>query len=282
MGAYKFGFQKEWYHFSRTFRFGGVLIALFAVAVVNPLMIKAMVSMLDMVSASPSEMMSNTTMPGLGVDEMMLQYTSGLVFGAALSDLCNTALLVILLLLMSPFGGEQKKRATLIPSCSGLDNKFYLVPKFVLYTSIIFVSCFAAGILAGLICNSMFVQPVGFGTILLGSLMCAVYLCFVLNIYMSLGLCTSRPGIMTIIVYFGHSLINAILMNMELSRFNPFTLYNVFSTQMYSADFSLKDEAVSIIVGAVLAVVISVVMYFLTLAVLRNKRINNQEDKPEF
>ena len=282
MGTYKFGFQKEWYHFSRTFRFGGVLIALFSVAIVNPLMIKAMLSMLDVLSASPTEMMSNQVMPDLGLGELVSEYTSGIVFGAALSDLCNTALLVILLVLMSPFGGEQKKRATLIPSCSGLDNQYYLIPKFVLYPSVLFVTTFASGILAGLICNAMFADPIGFGEILVGSVLCAIYLTFIMVIYMSLGLCTSRPGIMTIVIYFGHNLIQAILVAMGLERFNPFTLYSVFSYQMYEEEFSLSAEAASIIVGIVLSVVIAVMMYFLTLAVLKNKRINNQEDKPEF
>ena len=142
MGAYKFGFQKEWYHFGRTFRFGGILIALFSVAIANPLMIKAVVAMLGAIGESPTEMMADAAMPDMGLGDLVMEYTSGVVFGAALSDLCNTALLVILLLLMSPFGGEQKKRATLIPSCSGLDNKYYLIPKFVLYPAIIFVTTF--------------------------------------------------------------------------------------------------------------------------------------------
>lgn len=278
MGTYKFGFQKEWYHFFRTFRFGGVLIALFSVAVVNPLMIKAMMSITDTVAQAAGSMGDVT-----GMEELIsMSYTSGVVFGSALADLCNTALLVILLVLMSPFGGEQKKRATLIPSCSGLDNKYYLVPKFVLYSVIIFAACFVSGVLSGFMCNAMFPQPVDFGEILLGSLLCAIYLTFVLNIYMALGLCTSRPGIMTIVIYFGHSLINSILISLDLSRFNPFTLYNVFAYQLYEAEFSLADEAVSIIVGIVLSAVISVLMYFLTLSVLRSKRINNAEDKPEF
>ncbi|MBE6901161.1 MAG: hypothetical protein E7478_01670 [Ruminococcaceae bacterium] len=282
MGAYKFGFQKEWYHFGRTFRFGGILIALFSVAIANPLMIKAVVAMLGAIGESPTEMMADAAMPDMGLGDLVMEYTSGVVFGAALSDLCNTALLVILLLLMSPFGGEQKKRATLIPSCSGLDNKYYLIPKFVLYPAIIFVTTFFAGILAGLICNAMFPQPVGFGYMLLGSVLCAIYLTFIVVIYMALGLCTSRPGIMTIVIYFGQGLINSILLALGLERFNPFTLYSVFTYQLYDAEFSLGSEAASIIVGIVLSVVIAVMMYFLTLAVLKNKRINNQEDRPEF
>lgn len=279
MGTYKFGFQKEWYHFSRTFRFGGVLIALFSIAVANPLMIKAMEVLYSAAADSMSAMGSMA-----GMEELLaIQYTSGTVFGAALADLCNTSLLVILLLLMSPFGGEQKKRATLIPSCSGLDTKYYLVPKFVLYTVLIFISCFVAGLCAGGISNALFEGTVSAGDMLLGSLLCAIYQAFVLNIYMALGLCTSRPGTMTVLVYFGHSIVNSILQAMELGRFNPFTLHNVFAYQLYDEQFSLSAEAASIVVGIVLSAVISVVMYFLALTVLNNKRINNAaEDKPEF
>ena len=279
MGEYTFGFRKEWYHFFRTFRFWGVLIALTSVAIVNPLMIKAMAELTATMLDASSGMMAGA---GIDMSALDMVYTSGIVFGAALSDLCNTALLVILLVLMAPFGGEQKKRATLIPSCSGLDNKYYLVPKFVLYNAVIFAASFLCGLLAGVICNALFPEPVGFGQILFGALLCSIYLTFVLTIYMSLGLCTSRPGIMTIVIYLGHTFINSILMAMGLERFNPFTLYNVFAFDLYDPEFSLKSEAASIIVGIVLSVVICVVMYFLTLTVLRNKRINNQEDKPEF
>ncbi|MGN0686554.1 MAG: hypothetical protein ACI4KA_00440 [Oscillospiraceae bacterium] len=280
MGAFKFGFKKEWYHFSRTFRFGGILIALISVALVNPLMIKSLSYMMDTMMSMAEPMLSELS--GEEIAELSTEYTSPIVFSAALSDFCNTALLVLLLVLMSPFGGEQKKRATLIPSCSGLDNEYYLIPKFVLYPAVIFAATIVSGMIAGGLSNALFPEPIGFGTILLGSLLCAIYLTFIMTIYMALGLCTSRPGIMTIAVYFGHSLVSAILLAMNLEKFNPFTLYYIFSHGMNEKDFSLAKEVPSIIVGALLAVVISVMMYFLTLAVLRTKRINNQEDKPEF
>ena len=47
-------------------------------------------------------------------------------------------------------------------------------------------------------------------------------------------------------------------------------------------DFVLADNAASIIVGIVLSVVIAVMMFVLTLSVIKSKKINNQEDKPEF
>ncbi len=279
MGAYKFGFQKEWYHYSRTFRFGGVIIALISVAIANPLMLNALMSLADSLTGMSGGMIGYSPAE---IEELSMVYTAKMSFGAALADLCNTALLVILLLFMSPFGGEQKKRATLIPSCSGLDNRYYLVPKFVLYSATVFAVTVVAGIIAGLISNSLFTEPVSFGYIITGSLLCAVYLTFILSIYMALGLSTSRPGIMVIVVYFGQSLVQSILLALDMSRYNPFTLYNVFAYQMAEQDFSFKAEAASIIVGVVLSVVISVMMYFLTLAVLKTKRINNQDNKPEF
>lgn len=287
----KFGFQKEWLHFTRTFRFGGILIAIFCLALANPLLFKMLVLAMQAfdvpVNSVPLEN-SDLTDQMNALNEMtaastMAMDSASFVFSSAMAELCATAILVIMLVMMSPCGGEQKKRATIIPICSGLDYKDYLIPKFVLYPSVIFASIFTACVITGFLSNAMFTyDKIDAGLIFFASLLCSIYVAFMFVVYMSIGLCTSRPGIITIFIYLGQSLLSIMLISLGLTRYNPFTLRTLVTGEMFSESFSFETEALSIIVAIALSVIIAVLLFFLTLAVLRAKKYDNQQNKPEF
>lgn len=278
----KAGFKKEWLQFSRTFRFWGIIIGTFSFSLADPLMYWAMNAILGS--------LSNTDMYGsiggtVDIENSlgMLFGNAGSIFGGTMADLCATSLLIIMLILMSPCGGEQKKRATIIPSCAGLDTFSYLIPKYVIYTGTVFACGFLASLCAGGLCNMLFTDGrVSAGMVLLAAFMCAMYMAFFTAVYMSIGLFTSRPGIITVFMYIGVSIVQIILMSLDLTKFHPLTLRSLVIGEMFRDDFVLADNIASIIVGIVLSVVIAVMMFILTLAVLKSKRINNQEDKPEF
>ena len=130
----KAGFKKEWFQFSRTFRLWGILIATVSFSLADPLMYWAMNALLG--SLTDTDMYGSI---GGAVDIEnslgMLFGNAGSVFAGTMADLCATSLLIIMLILMSPCGGEQKKRATIIPSCSGLDTFSYLIPKYVMFAT---------------------------------------------------------------------------------------------------------------------------------------------------
>ena len=281
-----FGFKKEWFHFSRTFRFVGLLVSVFSFALGNPLLYRAMQYFMNMMNEMATELEElDPSMAGYGdvftsAAEILGQ--AEMIFSTTLIELCGTSLLVAMLILMAPCGGEQKKRATIIPICAGLDYNAYLLPKFILYPLTFVGSSFIGGIIAGFMCNALFDGSISTGMIFISSALCAAYLLFILCVYMALGLCTSRPGIMTVSIYLGQSIVQLILSAMGLSKFNPFALYTLISGQMFQEGFSFDREMSSIIVSVALSVVIAVLMYLLTLSVLKAKRVNNQEDKPEF
>ncbi len=278
----KYGFKKEWLHFTRSFRFGGMLICIFSFAIANPLLYKALIALAEMMEQS--EMGDVLAQQGGSFAAIAaMADNAGMIFCTTLLELFSTSLLVITLLLMSPFGGEQKKRATFIPFCCGLEYKNYLIPKFVLYPAVLFVGNFLGGCLGGVLCNSLYKSNTAdMGTILLGSMMCAIYAVFILTIYMALGICTGRPGIMVIVVYLGQTLVQLILSSLGLTRFNPFALYGFIAQGTLLDKAYVQQEIPSIIVSIVLAFVIMGLMYGMTFAALKAKQINNQEDKPEF
>ncbi len=276
----KAGFKKEWLQFTRTFRLGGILLGIMSFAFVDPLMYWGMGLIMQTLTDTYGMIGGTTELDSaLG----MLFGNAGMVYGGTMAELCSTSLLIVMLVLMSPCGGEQKKRATIIPSCTGLEFFNYLVPKYVLYPGAVFVVSFVSCCISGGLCNILFTEgTVSAGMVLLGAAMCAVYMAFYMVVYMSIGLCTSRPGLVTVCMYLGVSLVQIILASFDLTDYHPLTLRSLVCGGMFSEDFVLADNVGSISVGIALSVVIGVMMFILTLTVLKGKKINNQEDKPEF
>jgi len=221
----------------------------------------------------------------MGMDNMLDIYKdAGLMFSTTITTFAAGPVLVIMLLLMSAAGGEQKKRAMIVPMCSGLKYKSYLLPKFTIYPLTVFASTFLSSMVAGALCNAMFPNnKITGGIMLLSSLLIAIYNGFIISVYLALGLCTSKPGVMTALLYVGQMLLQTLLNGFGLRDYHPFALLNYIGGEMVMEGYSLAENAPAIIVSAALAVVIAVLMYFLTLAVLGAKKIDNQAaNEPEF
>lgn len=277
----KYGFKKEWLQFTRTFRLGGILLGILSFAIADPLMYAGLCAMMNAIAtATGSVGISPTDILAESAD--MLNNAS-LLFAGTMADFCATSMLIVMLVLMSPCGGEQKKRATIIPSTAGLEPAGYLIPKYVMYPGTVFAASFIACCIAGGLCNLLFTNDkVDAGMVLLAAFLCAVYMAFITAVYMSIGLCTSRPGVTTVLMYTGVSLVQIILTSLDLTKFHPLTLRSLVTGEMFNEDFVLADNIASIAVGVVLSFVIAGLMYVLTLTVQKGTKINNQVDKPEF
>lgn len=283
----KYGFKKEWLQYSRTFRFGGIIIAILSFALADPFMYTVLNVLINY--ASDPSMLSGVAAFGAdGGVEVITEATAiindaGMVFSMTMADMCATSMLIIMLILMSPAGGEQKKRATIIPSCCGLNYFSYLVPKFVLYPLTVFAVTFISSLCAGGLCNMLFeYNHIGLSMMVLAAFLCGIYTAFITAVYLSISLCTSRPGITTVLMYIGTTLVELILTSLDLTKFHPFTLRALVTSEMFMDGFDLSENIASIIVGVVLSLLVGVLMFFLSYAVLNAKKINNQEDKPEF
>lgn len=221
----------------------------------------------------------------MGMDDMLDLYKdAGMMFATTVTTFSAGPILVIMLLLMSAAGGEQKKRAMIVPMCSGLQYKSYLIPKFTIYPTTVFATTFLATMTAGGLCNAMFPNNKVSGTImLLTAVLAAIYNGFIISVYLSLGLCTSRPGVMTASLYVGQMLLQSLLNGFGLTDYHPFALLNYIGGEMVLEDYDLAENAVPIIVSSVIAIAVAVLMYFLALGVLGAKKTDNQAEKePEF
>lgn len=294
----KYSFKKESAQFFRSFKLLGILLAIFGFALMYPLMSKMMgvilgeMNNMEMPQVGTAAIQSETASlaeanaDGLGLGNIAEVYGSASsVFSLSLISLATYSSLIIMLVMMKPAGGEQKKRAMIVPLCCGLQYKNYLIPKFVIYPLSVFAVSFLGGLTAGGLCSSMFKNDaIHAGTIALASLMIGVYMAFVITVYLALGLCSSRPGVMVGVVFLGQMLLPSLLGAIGLSDYQPFSLLNLISAlSAPNAGDIISENLTNILVSSVIAIAIGVLLFFITLAVLNGKRVDNrQEDKPEF
>lgn len=291
----KFCLKKEWAHFTRTHRLLGVIIAAFAVAVSYPLMFRLTgVIFTELAKSSGLSISIGEVDPGflggMGLEEMAEMYfDAGLMYSAAMSSMFSITLLVFMLILGSAAGGEQKKRAMIIPLCSGLSPKHYVFAKFIVYPLVCFVDIFLSSMLCGALCNALFPNnTIDVGMLLLASVLAGIYIVFAVCVFMSLGICTSRPGVMAAVVFVAITIVQTVLQMISNSygeiKYNPFALVNLVSGEMLaSPTFSLADNALNIGIAIAVSLLVSAVMALLAVAVLNAKKINNRrEKKPEF
>ena len=309
----KYSFKKEWSHFTRTLRIWGVIAAILGFAISNPMMFKFVSVVMNEVmpgfsdtsgssDSSPYSQASilnilnladHTSGNGSGSifgeidisDAMSMYNDAGLMFSVSLASFATYGLLIIMLILMSAAGGEQKKRAMIVPMCSGLEYNNYLLPKFIIYPLFTFGVSFVSALISGGLCNSMFEDnKITAVRLLLTALDMSVYMMFIVCVFLSLGLCTSRPGIMVPSIFLGQMLIESLLNGLGMLRYHPFALLGyVDSGMITSSEYAFEDELPSFITAIALSLVICVMMYFLALGVLKAKKINNQKEiEPEF
>ncbi len=298
----KYSFKKEWSHFTRTGRLFGFIAAIFSFALSQPLMFRLMASVMEMVDLNTGNGADSSVFAAItggmaasagtdpfggmdiGMEEIMSVYSdAGMIFASCISTFSGLSLLIVMLLLMAASGGEQKKRAMIVPMCSGLEYKSYLLPKFVIYPLITFALTFISVVTTGYLCNALFPNNhVSDTVIFLSAAMYSVYLLFAVCVYMSIGLCTSRPGVAAVLVFIGQTILQSLFTGMGLTDYNPFTLVTL-PTYMTMEEFDLTASTPSILVGMGISVVVAVLMFFLTLGVLGAKKIDNtEEERPEF
>ena len=299
----KYSFKKESAQFFRTFKFWGIVIAVLGFAIANPIMYKisgmlfaelnkaaessqtAAAAVRMSISDGAETPSDGGLLDGMGIGDMAAMYSSASsTFSMSLISFVSYSLLVVMLVMMPPAGGEQKKRAMIVPMCSGLKNKNYLIPKFVIYPLSVFALTFLGGLTAGGLCNAMYEDgKVSMGMIAFGALLIAVYLSFIVTVYLSLGLCTSRPGLMVGAVFLGQLFLQSMLDSMGLKDYQPFSLVTALGEMYTVPDYDLAAKIPSILTAAGLSIVIGALMFFLALGVLNAKKIDNEEEeKPAF
>lgn len=262
----KAGLKKEFLSFARPFRMWGMLIAIVAFAILDPILIKFILSF-------STEMLETADVSGeisglLGDVSGAMGSEMGVL--SAIGDITNTGMLILMLVMMPAAGGELKKRATIIPNCSGLTPSMYLIPKFIFYPLFIFITTYIGILISYLVSFIIYGTGINFGYLMLFGLGYGFYMIFVTCLYMTLGLTTGKAGIAVAIVYGAITILTMIFTQVGIDKFNPFALTIAAQDALYG-----EIDYANIFGSIGITIILIAILFFLTLMVLTAKRVDN-------
>lgn len=270
--------KKETMFFSRTYRMFGVIFSVLIFGIADPLLFKVMGAMLSAIGEASGELFTEADM---NVFSMFTKIDVSGMLSASIGDFTSTAVLIVLLVLMAAAGSEQKKRSIIIPRCAGLTPFMYVTPKFILYPLTGFISGFLGIFLCAGFSSLLFEGTVDFGILCLAAASVGLYIAFTIVMLLALGLCTGRPGVAVISVLAATSLIPQLLTSFRVDKFNPFALptiaMNAFSGGSESELLSAAElDPLNVAVSLIVTVILSLILYFLTLFVHTTRKIENE------
>ena len=306
----KNGLKKEFMLFSRTGKLIGVILVILIFSVMDPIMFKGMGAMVGaMANSIPEGSGAELTEYMQTVKDMASMFDSfsaSYLVATSIAEVTGLGLIILMFILMSAAGGEQKKRSVIIPQCAGLTPAGYIAPKFLIYPlSALLLSVLGVYLSAG-VSSLLFGGSLDMGKISLAALCLGVYMAFISVLQLTIGICTGKPGVSVIIVIIATSIIPMILSSFRVDRFNPFALTGIasnaaisaggeaagavsegatgsfasISAMMESLSASAEVDGLNTAVSVGVTAVISVILYFMTLFILTARQVKNEGNEP--
>ena len=264
-------FRKEFLAFFRTKRF--LVIALFYIgwSILGPLFIRGIGGMMDSLSPVYDEY-------GMDVSKMTEALGSAVSLGVAstIAQLSQLGLIVFLIQINSAAGGEQKKRAIIIPRSAGLRSFAYIFPKYIIYPLTALVLAVAGAFVSYGISLALFDKnDVYSGGILFAGLLTGVSLMFYVCAHLTLGTATSRSGMSSAVCIIASLMLPGLFAALGSSEiYNPFTLTLLAGSVIYR-ETPADIVPVDIISTVIIAVGIMLILFFIALFVQNAKKIDN-------
>ena len=293
----KTGLKKEMMFLGRTGKLAGIIIAMLVFAFLDGLMLKATGAMMSSMSTTMQQQVDSIAENSENSEEineikditnsmstmtsMFDSMNAPTILYSTIADISGLGMLITLLVIKSACGGEQKKRSIIIPRCAGLTPKMYILPKFILYPLMVFVLSVIAVFIAGGMSQLLFEGSILFENMLIAGVTLGVYLAFVMTVMITLGISTEKPGISVIIVLVAINIIPSLLSAYRVDRFNPFALPTLVSEAVMSENGAFASmDMLNFWVSVGTTLVISVVLYFVTLLALNSREVRNEGNEP--
>jgi len=268
----KASFRKEFFAYFRTQRLLAIALVIVGLAVLSPLMITGLVSMVDSLSDQ------YYTYLGMDVTGMVEMFGSSTSIGVlnAVESITGLGLIVMLILMNKAAGGEQKTRAVIIPQSAGLRSFSYLFPKFIIYPASLLIIAIVSALAAWAVSIYIFdFDDLTFYTVLIAGTLAGVHLMLYACMHLTLGTATGRAG-MSAAVCIAVSILLPTLFSMYSMdyMFNPFALTAVAQTVINSDAMSVA-ELLDIGISVVFVFGIMVTAFLIALFAQNAKKIDN-------
>ena len=274
----KASFKKEYLAFFRTKTFLIVALVIIGLSMLSPLLITGMGALIDSMSGIYDEYFN---MDVSGMTET-LGATASIGVSTTISDITGVGLIVYLLLINRAAGGEQKKRAVIIPISSGLRSVAYIFPKFIIYPLSVLVLAVAAMFTSWAVSVLVFdVNDVAFIGVLLAGILAGVSMMFYVCFHITIGTATGKAGMSAALCIISSLLLPNIfaLANMEY-MFNPFAL-NVLAGTLLTRTAISNQELLDIAITIAFALAIMIGAYYIAVFAQNAKKIDNTGNEIE-
>jgi len=274
----KASFKKEYLAFFRTRTFLIVALVVIGLSMLSPLLITSMGTLIDSMSDIYDEYFN---MDVSGMSEM-LGSAASIGVATTVSDITGVGLIVFLLLINRAAGGEQKKRAVIIPMSSGLRSIAYIFPKFIIYPLSALVLAVAAMFMSWAVSVLVFdVNDMAFIGVLLAGILSGVSMMFYVCFHITIGTATGKAGMSAALCIISSILLPNIfaLTNMEY-MFNPFAL-NVLAGTLLTRTAISNQELLDIAITIAFALAIMIGAYYIAVFAQNAKKIDNTGNEIE-
>ena len=267
----KASIKKEFLAYFRTKKLIIIALVFIGWSMLSPLLIWGTGALMTSLTPVYDEMGMDVS----GITDMIGSSASTGV-ASSVSDLTGACLIVLLLLINSYAGGEQKKRSIMIPRSSGLRSFGYIFPKFVVYPASALVLAIVASFASWGISALLFTfNDVSFAGVLVGGVLVGVSLMFYTCAHLALGTATGQAGMSSAICIVASILLpNIFALTSTEYMYNPFTLNIVAGSIVREGSLSLVPTA-DIIMTVLITLGIMVILYFVALFAQNARRIDN-------
>ncbi|MCL1789423.1 MAG: hypothetical protein FWG33_03615 [Oscillospiraceae bacterium] len=290
------GLKKESFFFLRSFRLIGMIVVFLGCALFLPLMFGAMNLMGDAFETIPeaqesvAEFYGDFDVSGLfgifsGENGLMLSYISSIeMFVSASLGSVPMGAMIVLILLMGTSGEEQKKRSIILPQTAGLTPTGYVLPKFILYPPMMFLSTLMSMIVVNLVSHLIFGMSYPLEVVLVTGSLAATSMVFMVCLYLFLGLSLAQPGLSVIYVLAGQTVFTTMItLTFEIDRFTPWNLTGMCQTivtnQNAGVDIYEGIGLLNVLITAGITLLLCVLFLCFTLFAMTAKRMDNTADE---
>jgi len=270
-------FKKEILAYFRSRKFLIIACVIVGIALLSPLMIVLFSTLMDAMSDMYAQFDTDVS----GLTESITEYSST-GMASSVSDITSAGLIVMLILLSRAAGGEQKKRAVIIPRSAGLRSFSYLFPKYIIYPLSAFflsiIAMLASWFVSGLIFNS---NDVTFANAFLASTLVGTTMMFYVCLHLTLGTATGQAGMSAVVCIVMSMILPLVFASVDMDyMFNPFAL-NMIAASVLHSYVVPGSQIVDILISIAFALGIMVTAFFIALFAQNARRIDNTGEEIE-
>jgi len=275
------GLRKEWCFFWKKYCFLAMVAIFIGCALLFPAlagMVQLMSDSVDFVLEEMPELDDGTLSALNNLGTLADMYTLELTFTGTIG-MFQSAVILVMVLLIGTAGAEQKKRSIIMPQTAGLTPAGYVLPKFILYPPMIFAATVVSTFLSNAASGAVFREAYSADTVFFAGSIAGLFAAFSVCFYLFLGISLVQPGLSVLYVTGANIVFSGLItLAFRIDRFTPWNLADM------AAFLPVEDSPVgtninAIIITMVITLIMCVAFMLGTLFAMTAKQVDNTADE---